>query len=1009
MSLALRRVLPTRFSVQTLISHLQSLSMVGQYCSRHLLCSWAGAAVLVFLHMCVAPSTRAQFVENQRLPVHASSVALDGNVLLLGVSGADESVDEQNDGEARLYRRRPDGTWRRHQTVKPSQLDASDRFGAAVALRGDRLFVGAPKDDGPSNRTSNIGAVYVYTNEHGDTWSQTQVLRPPNGDGGDAFGTDLAPTDRHLLVGAPRDDGPSDATTDVGAAYVFSRDREGQWMHSQTLRASNAGAESSFGASVAMNETQAFVGAPAEYAGEANRDSRAGWVSVFEHRSDRNWTETQRLHAPDSMSGLAFGKKLAVEKTRLAVGAPHVGGARDEVPLSQVKHGSAVYIFETTSGGDWARMHALTHEDVTFEGDDDLGRRDAFGASVALANNQLLVGTLDAYPSHFGSASLFKREASGSWKELQFFRGSECTNVSDFGDVTALSDDVIVIAAGTAAGEQNGTYIFGRRPGDPEVTPTRPPASQGHCGLLEAITLETVTDQELLVLAEIQAARRLLMRRQTIFRQADELTEERATELSRALLKRRGSLVKRTAKDAGLDPERLKTILLDGDEAVTERLGAKTDSIYRSRREDFQQKTAAILAKNAVPEEGVPVRATPSVSVNSDPLVDVGGGEQNPPSGQTTEIAELGRLASPTQYQGKLYFSGTDGTSGSELWSYDGTGLTLAADIKTGAAGSEPRDLTVYRGALYFSADGRASGPENRELWTYDGRSARLAADVKDEANAFDAGSNPANLTVYDGQLFFTAKARNLGIELWLYDGSVSLAADINEGAGGSQPTGLTVYDDGSGRKLYYAAKGDRGDRYLHAFDDADEVVASINPPGRSAIDGLTPSDDALYFQAATGEHGRELWMYDGSAARLIADINSRPVKIAGGGQSRPSDLTMYRDNLYFQADDGEKGGELWRYDGNTVQLVADLNPGPASSHPSNLTVYDGALYFSANDGETGSELWRYDGATLRRVDDVRPGPTGTAPFDVTVFEGALYFLSRTDQATTQLLRYDAK
>ena len=35
-----------------------------------------------------------------------------------------------------------------------------------------------------------------------------------------------------------------------------------------------------------------------------------------------------------------------------------------------------------------------------------------------------------------------------------------------------------------------------------------------------------------------------------------------------------------------------------------------------------------------------------------------------------------------------------------------------------------------------------------------------------------------------------------------------------------------------------------------------------------------------------------------------------------------------------------------------------DILPGPASSWPKNLVAADGNLFFTANDGEHGRELW---------------------------------------------------
>jgi len=40
---------------------------------------------------------------------------------------------------------------------------------------------------------------------------------------------------------------------------------------------------------------------------------------------------------------------------------------------------------------------------------------------------------------------------------------------------------------------------------------------------------------------------------------------------------------------------------------------------------------------------------------------------------------------------------------------------------------------------------------------------------------------------------------------------------------------------------------------------------------------------------------------------------------------------------------------------------VKDINPGPGGSSPFGFTVLNNALYFSADDGTNGFELWRSD------------------------------------------------
>ena len=77
-------------------------------------------------------------------------------------------------------------------------------------------------------------------------------------------------------------------------------------------------------------------------------------------------------------------------------------------------------------------------------------------------------------------------------------------------------------------------------------------------------------------------------------------------------------------------------------------------------------------------------------------------------------------------------------------------------------------------------------------------------------------------------------------------------------------------------------------------------------------------------------------------------------------GYSYPSDLTIYNDTLYFSADNGINGMELWKYDGiNDPSMVCDIYPGDYPFGPYDFTVFNN-LYFCVSDGIHGFELWVY-------------------------------------------------
>ncbi len=85
-----------------------------------------------------------------------------------------------------------------------------------------------------------------------------------------------------------------------------------------------------------------------------------------------------------------------------------------------------------------------------------------------------------------------------------------------------------------------------------------------------------------------------------------------------------------------------------------------------------------------------------------------------------------------------------------------------------------------------------------------------------------------------------------------------------------------------------------------------------------------------------------------------------------GASNANPRFLTNVNGTLYFRANDGTNGYELWKSDGTSAGtvLVRDILLGAYGSNPRSLTNVNGTLYFQATDGSSGYELWKSDGTS---------------------------------------------
>lgn len=177
------------------------------------------------------------------------------------------------------------------------------------------------------------------------------------------------------------------------------------------------------------------------------------------------------------------------------------------------------------------------------------------------------------------------------------------------------------------------------------------------------------------------------------------------------------------------------------------------------------------------------------------------------------------------------------------------------------------------------------------------------------------------------------------------------------------------------------------------------QLLKDIHPQEHSFPNNYTAFDGQMFFVADEGIHGWELWVSDGTEAgtHLFKDINPGPTG------SNPSFFMVHNNKLYFNADDGVHATELWVTDGTEegTYMVKDINTSGDGSdyHPTRgHIVYNGRLYFKAQDGIHGYEYWVTDGTEegTYMIKDINPDgpytPVSDRPSDLTEYNGKLYF-----------------
>ena len=260
--------------------------------------------------------------------IGASLAIADGFVVTGSMAG----------GETVVAFAESDAGWSDHQTLSPSSVQDSDRFGTSVAANGQHVYVAA------SGLSDGDGGVYVFRHEEG-SWVESHLIEAPVA--GSAFGGGLIriADDGHILIGAPGliPNVQPESAPPPGQLVWGQMQDDSLHVH-QILSASDA-LPDIFGLDFHWSDQRLMVGA-------AIADQGNGHVFTY----DLDTSSNQWISA-DTLSGLSmeqlFGMFLAAEGDLVVVSAPG----------SDFGAGSVSVHARDPDSGEWARQGTLAAEE----------------------------------------------------------------------------------------------------------------------------------------------------------------------------------------------------------------------------------------------------------------------------------------------------------------------------------------------------------------------------------------------------------------------------------------------------------------------------------------------------------------------------------------------------------------------------------------------------------------------------------------------------------------------
>ena len=370
----------------------------------------------------------------------------------------------------------------------------------------------------------------------------------------------------------------------------------------------------------------------------------------------------------------------------------------------------------------------------------------------------------------------------------------------------------------------------------------------------------------------------------------------------------------------------------------------------------------------------------------------------------------------------QLFFRATNNDGQRSLFVTDGTPAETRQVINLNPSGDDlpyKSFLTSFKDDLYYrglSVDEEGViGQGNKALYRVDGETGAVERVHQSNPDTY-LGSGIQEIHAAGDRLFFGATYP--GYTFGRLGGNVSPEdyGGINYNKGGytdNKYPALFVTDGpkegvrlaSSNRWSRYGAPADfeaAGNRLFFMAG----LTYEVNPTGYDKLEEIPDpqgqgSTAGLWVSDGTDQGTRRLRMFNGSR---VNDTDQFPKA------KDDSLITAVGNRVFFVADDGNTGRELWTSDGTTAgtRLVSDLYPGSESSDPSDFLVKGDQLFFTATNPAAGRELWITDGtaAGTQRITDLNPGKNDANPSDLALMGNTVYFSATNQDDDRELYAY---
>lgn len=328
-------------------------------------------------------------------------------------------------------------------------------------------------------------------------------------------------------------------------------------------------------------------------------------------------------------------------------------------------------------------------------------------------------------------------------------------------------------------------------------------------------------------------------------------------------------------------------------------------------------------------------------------------------------------------FENGVLFSASNYDNAKELWRSDSKTAVVIKD-PLGQSVYDPSNIQIHNKIAYVSSNLRSiySVKENDTVAT-------KSLNVSHIIQYYTVRDSGTIIYARPGSPYGSLMKKNASDTAVLLKANFTVTSQSNIANDKPSPVFLTI-----GNITYFQGYDENGGKQNELWKTdgtpaGTTLLKTINVFGGASYAYLfTNYNNELFFRADDNS-GNALWRSDGTTQGTVKVSNIIP-----------SDMIVYNTSLFISGYTTNWGYELWTYNGSTTTMLKDINPGGNSSNPSKFFVCGNILYFMANDGIHGTELWRTDGtdAGTKMIKDLTPGSGSSNITNFTAAANNIFF-----------------